>query len=546
MNLRRGPLHPADPSGSAFLITLMVMLMVFLLGSVLTTNMLTEINSSANYRSRGAALWQADSGLERVAADMLADPTWARAMVDYSTIPMTVINPFPMSSTINGMTVNYVDDGSGNPVAQYYDLGGTVVLDDGSFTRQVFMPPISIGAANGPGTKAWLIIPVGARGNSGDVEPSEARVRTDMRIVVRRLTVWDNAVFSGSGQAGNSINGNVQIRGSIHIIGDPATSTNMGGTAFVLNHYRGAGDNDNFGAEASKLPPVPTVMFNGELVQSLGAEVRIKDGTIDLSGSVLWGEQDVSGNGYKEELDGFYVDAPVTTSGSAEINHSETGSYDADGLEFPSLSDPYYDAATSMLYASHRGYLDSQAFTIPINEISDNTPSFAFDDGAGNSARWNQASGTLTIDGLIRIPGDLDIATKQDGVSYNGTGTIYAAGDINIHGDLMPAGKYLDTTNPNVDNLGLIADDDMNLATGPGETWIKVMAALYADGQTTVSKQTRVAGAMVSDYFDLGNNVPRIFQAANLSTNLPPGMPGSDPMLFVTGADVTNWYHVRR
>ncbi len=535
-----------DEGGAALMITLMVMLLVFVLGSALTTSMLTEINTAANYRSRGAALWQADAGLERVAADLLADPTWARNMVNFSSIPMVVANPFPMSSTINGMTVAYTDDGSGNPVPQYYDLGGTITLDDGSFTRQLFMPPTSIVSANGPGTKAWLTIPVGAVGAHGVVEASTTAVRSDMRVIVRRLTVWDNAVFAGAGQSGATINGNVQIRGSLNIASSPATNTTMGGTAFILNHYRDASDAQNFGAYAVKLPPVPMVTYNGELVQSLGAEVRIQDGTIDLSGSVMWGEPDVTGNGYKEEIDGFYHDATLTLSGSAEINSINTGAYDAPGLNFPSLSDPYYDAATSTQYATHRDYLNTQAYTIPVTEISDNTPSFNYDDGAGNRAIWNQGSGTLTIEGLIRVPNDLDLATKEDGVEYDGTGTIYAVGDIRIHGDVLPKAQYLVTNGANIDNLGLIADNDMDLASGPGESAIKVMAALYADARTTVKKQTSVAGALVANYFDMGNQVPRVFQAAGLSNNLPPGLPGSDPMLFVTGADVLNWYHARQ
>ena len=286
-------------------------------------------------------------------------------------------------------------------------------------------------------------------------------------------------------------------------------------------------------------------MFNGELVESLDAEIRVQSGDIDLSGSVSWGELDVPGDGYKEELDGFYSDANLNLSGSAEVHHSDYGGYDANGMPFPSLDDPYYDAASFTLYNSHREYLDMVGYTIPVTEISENTMAFNYDDGSGNSAKWNPATGTLDIEGIIRIAGDLDIATKDEGVAYRGEGTIYAAGDIDIHGDLMPTGNYLDTINPNMDNLGLIADDDMHLATGPGESWIKVMAALYAGDQTTVAKQTRVAGAIVADYFDLGTNVPRIFYAPGLSNNLPPGMPGADPMLFVTGADLTNWYHVQ-
>ncbi len=531
-----------DERGATLLIALMITLLVFALGSALATQMLAEITTSANYRNRGASLWQADSGRERAAFDFLADATWARDMVDYSTLPLVLEAPFLTSVVINGITVNFVDDGAGGVLAQYSDLGTTVTLDDGSFMREM-MPPMSLAPANGSGNKTLLTLPVNATGSSGAVEPSTATVTSDIRVVVRRMTVWDNAIFGGAGQAGNTMNGNVQVRGSIHIVGDPTTDTDQGGTAFVLNHYRGAGDNDNFGADAWKLPLVPKVMFKGELVESLDAEIRVQNGDIDLSGNVPWGELDVPGDGYKEELDGFYSDANLDLSGSAAVHHTDYGGYDATGMPFPSLDDPYYDASSFTMYASHRQYLDAVSYTIPVSEISENTPAFNYDDG--NGAQWNPATGTLDIEGLIRIAGNLDIATKQEGVEYRGEGTIYAAGDIQIHGDLMPTGDYLDTTDPNMNNLGLIADDDMNIASGPGESWIKVMAALYANDKTTVAKQTRIAGAIVANYFDLGINVPRVFQAPGLANNLPPGMPGSDPMLFVTGADVTNWYQLR-
>jgi hypothetical protein len=539
--------HPdlADAAGSTFLITLMVMLLVFVLGGTLATNMLTEITSSANYRSRGAALWQADAGLERVASDMLADPQWARNMVDYSTLPMSLINPFPMSSTINGLTVNYTDDGTGQPVAQFYALGGAVALDDGSFQRQIFMPPTSIAAANGSGTKAWLLIPVGSRGNSGIAEPSTAQVRSDMRVIVRRLTIWDNAVFGGTAQGGNAINGNVQVRGSMHILGNATDVIDSGGTAFVMNSYENLlGD---FGAEGSKLPPLPQQWVNGELVETLDAEVRVKHGTINLSGTVLWGQEDLSGNGYKETLDGFYSDATLNiNSPDAAVNADDTGGYDADGIGFPTLDDPYYDSSTGTNYATHRAYLNNNSLLLPVTEISANTPAFNLNDGNGNSAQWNPATGELSISGIVRVSGDLDLATKNNPMTYDGTGTLYASGEVRIHSDLLPRGDYLDTANPNPNNLGLISDSDMHLADGPGESQIKVMAALYAEGTTWINKQTNVAGAVVSDAFDLGNQVPSVWQVPTLSTHLPPGMPGADPLLFVTGADITNWYHVRR
>ncbi len=533
-----------DQTGGALIITLLVTMIVFALGSALSTSMLSEITTSANYRNSNAALWQADSGLERVAADLLADPTWARGMVDYATLPMSIVTSFPTSTTINGMSVTFQVSG-GQVVPQFYDLGNRVTLDDGSFMRRIFMPPTSITPANGPGTKAWLVVPVGGRGTSGAIEPSNTETRTDMRVVVRRLTVWDNALFGGSNQVGNQINGNVQVRGSVHIKGAPGKTVDMGGTAFILNHYRDADQNDNFDLDWIKLPNVPMVNLDGEVVQSLGAELRVEQGDVALSGSAMWGEPNVTGNIYKEEVDGVYSDAPVALSGSATIDASDEGDYDATGMPFPTLSDPYYHAPTATNYATHRQFLDTNSLTIVESDFSVNTPSFNHSNAFG-SIDWNQATGVLTVDGIVRVNGDIDLAVKNGPILYEGTGTLYAVGDVRVHDDVLPVDNYLQTNTLTYDNLGIIADNDLHIATGGGETWLKIMAAMYAENETVVRKQSRIAGAIVTQYFDMGNNVPRIFQAANLSTNLPPGMPGGDPFLFVTGADLTNWRQVRR
>lgn len=533
-----------DTSGAAMLMTLMVMLVVFALGSAMAVTMLAEINVSANFRSRGAALWQADSGLESVAVDLLANPTWARDMVNYSTLPMVLENPFPTTVDFNGITTVFASDGMGGVVGSYYDLGGSVTLDDGSFTRQVFMPPLSLTPANGSGTKAWLVIRAGATGNSGTVEAATQKVRSDLRVTVRRLTVWDNAIFGGAGQGGNAINGNVQVRGSVHVIGEPGDVIDSSGTAFIINNYSNL--LADYGAEGAKLPSLPTIMYNGESVQTLDAEVRVKFGTIDLGGTATWGAPDATLNGYKETLDGFYNDATLNVnSGSAGVYADEESGYDAAGMTFPTLDDPYYDVATATAYAQHRVFLNATAMTVPVPEISDDVAAFSYSDGLGNSIDWSPATATLQITGIVKIVGDLDLAVKNHPVNYAGTGTIFSTGDIRIHDNVLPTGDYLDTSSSPVHNLGLIADADMELAAGPGESAIKVMAALYAEGLTTIEKQSNVAGAVVAQGFDLGNQVPSVWQVPKLATHLPPGMPGSGPLLFVSGVAVTNWYHVR-
>ena len=71
------------------------------------------------------------------------------------------------------------------------------------------------------------------------------------------------------------------------------------------------------------------------------------------------------------------------------------------------------------------------------------------------------------------------------------------------------------------------------MATGSGESQIKVAGAFYAQGKIKANKQTQTAGTWVSNYFDLGSQVPKIYQVPLLSRNLPPGMPGGEPLYFI-------------
>ena len=255
------------------------------------------------------------------------------------------------------------------------------------------------------------------------------------------------------------------------------------------------------------------------------------------------------------EGDGVLDDDDDDTSGPISIVDLGSETLSSDGvevtLEIPAGAQSFAMVAEST--GSTSELMIAELVTSPSgtvvfdfeNDISINAPSFNHSNAFG-SIDWNQVTGTLTIDGIVRVNGNLDIADKAAGVLYNGTGTLYAVGDVAIHGHLMPQDNYLQTSTLTYDNLGIIADNNLDIATGGGETWVKVMAALYAQNATNIKKQSRIAGAIVTLFFDMGNNVPRIFQAANLSHNLPPGMPGGDPMLFVTGADVTNWYQVRQ
>ncbi|OGX08760.1 MAG: hypothetical protein A2Z88_00830 [Omnitrophica WOR_2 bacterium GWA2_47_8] len=54
------------------------------------------------------------------------------------------------------------------------------------------------------------------------------------------------------------------------------------------------------------------------------------------------------------------------------------------------------------------------------------------------------------------------------------------------------------------------------------------MGLFYAETSIVAQKQTDVLGSFVSNYFDMGSNVPSIFQVPDTINHLPPGMIGQD------------------
>lgn len=55
-------------------------------------------------------------------------------------------------------------------------------------------------------------------------------------------------------------------------------------------------------------------------------------------------------------------------------------------------------------------------------------------------------------------------------------------------------------------------------------------------------KQSQIAGTIVSSYYQMAN-VPSIFQVPSLADNLPPGMPGAEP-IWIISISVASWSEV--
>ncbi len=384
-------------------------------------------------------------------------------------------------------------------------------------------------------------------------------VRTvQVYVKIKNISPWNNAIFAGSGASGSAVSGNVYIHGSVHVLGSGLASTdtaiNLSGTASVGNNYEGIPTE-----LSSRIPPLPTTVFNGETVGSLGAEFRVKNGRTDLSGSAAVGQANVSGNSVKETMDGVYVDVgpydddntPGTyydgfggTQGPSNVNSDNgiTNPYDLDDiLSFPSLNPTY------------KAYLLNNSYTLDEDLISEtingSTGSFSYGDARGSIA-WNSTTRVLTVTGIVSITdgtsdpdslGELKLGEKNITIQYTTPdtrkGTIFAD-EFEVHGDLLSQGTF-----PTTDALGLIADGDIELATGGGDSQFKMIGAFYAEGEIESAKQNEIAGAFVSNYFNLGSQVPKIYQVPALANNLPSGLTGlgGSPNYLIT---TTNWQEV--
>jgi hypothetical protein len=292
------------------------------------------------------------------------------------------------------------------------------------------------------------------------------------------------------------------------------------GTVRIYNNYTGINS-----ALSSRIPPIDTIPFNGELVNTLDAELRVKHGQVSLSGAATVGQPNASGNNVKETMDGCYVNDGYTGNKGASNVYSDNGTNQKYDLEespaFPNLSDSYTDPNTGISYPSFQNYLNSNALIIngDLNlQPGTSYPALSNDKGS----IYLDASGNLQISGIVYVTGNINIS-KGSGtpVYFEGRGTLASANDISIHADVLSKGIF-----PTDDVIGFVAGKNLNLATGSGDSQLKLMGAFYAQNKISNAKQNQLAGAMVSNYFDI-KNVPDLFHVPSLADNLPPGMPGA-------------------
>ena len=376
-----------------------------------------------------------------------------------------------------------------------------------------------------------------------------------VRATLEKFSPWYGAIFAGTGAgAGTVINGNALIHGSVLILGDElepdALAMDTTGTAGIRNNYEGM-----------RPELVPRVPGSPETVNSLGAKLRVKVGIVGLSGTATVGEPDDPDDPFnpddpfdiKKQMDGVYIGTTPEYdryggNKGAENVYSDNGKENMynlpDSIRFPSLTtgpDPYLEYLRD----------HSLQITLPENKISSETLTFEpienYDDVTKltNSIAWDQSAGILTVKGIVYVIAEsLQLGESKEMIEYKGTGTLVvgneygsSAGDIVIHSHLLAHGTYIDEGEDGFPHhaLGLVANR-IELAT-PGDAQLMMTGAFYAEDEIVSTQQNAIAGTFVSNIFDMGTNVPRIYEVPELVDNLPPGLPGAEDIYLRVTTD---------
>lgn len=553
--------------GGGMVLALFALMLMVVFGASLISVAWSSLTLSKRDSLRARALGCAEAGIERAASFLMsAGPNGEAAGTWRTTHP------------------------SSNPDNHAGDTLYTMSLAAGE-TCQVCV-------RDGSGTTSGKIVVT----SIGTVSEGGAAVTRTVRAVFefRRENVspWNNVIFGGVGQSGRSINGNVRIRGSVHLLGDgeeftdvdgdtrwddnePYTDTNRNGQydqgepytdvdgdghrdarePFCDNNGNGTRDpaltvtdmaseisgDANLGNNyngmpvdlRNRVPAPPQRMYGGELVESLSTKLRVKHGRVNISGSATVGDPDVYGNSLKETVSATYVSDGFGGNAGTSSVYSDNGfsnGYDlGDGVVRMPLIDYGSYTKNGVTYANYLEYLRAHA-TVVSGDVSFLKGTAKTISGPNGSVVLD-ADGNMTISGIVFVDGNITLGPKQKRILYSGSGTLVTPYSVYIHCDVLPMTRFATT-----DALGLVAADRIELATGGGDAQLTMALAMYAQHKIVSVKQNEIAGTMVSSYYEM-SNVPKIYQVPDLANNLPPGMPGGDP-IWIVSLDVESWQEI--
>lgn len=420
-------------------------------------------------------------------------------------------------------------------------------------------------------------------------------IKAVINLNKENISVWNNAIFAGAGQASKSINGNISIKGSVHVLGDgepftdldndgnwstnetytdsnhngkydlgePYTDSDGDGHRDAIEPYldiNGNGTRDpaltvtdmatevsgnaNIGNNydgmnatiSTHVPILDKKLYGGQLVETLDAKLRVKNGKVNVSGSASVGDPEDSSNLLKDTLNGVYVSDGFGGNAGASSVHADNGTANGYDLGEGAVKLPYVTFGeyvhNGTTYTNYMAYLKANA-TVITGDLNINKGTAVSYSGPNGSISVN-TSGNITISGLVYVTGNINVGPAKANLTYDGVGTLVTENSSYFHASLMPVGKFATD-----DTLGIIAAKNIELATGSGDAQLNMAMAMYAQQQIVSSKQNSIAGTMVASYFSM-SNVPSIYQVPALADNLPPGMPAGEP-IWVQSMNIESW-----
>ena len=509
-----------NQKGVVLVTALIFMTILLLLGSTAVLVTTTDIKIGANYKVSSQAFYIAEAGLARAVAEAISD----------------------------------LDDDQDFGNTSFSALFGTITISPDS--TAFYTPPGFDSFSFGSGSYAIQFKNIGTSPNfssttlwvrSTGTGANSSSVILEKYLSAENISAWNNAVFAGGGGGNAPITGNIVIAGSIHLLGNglaPTDTAFSNQTGDVLNSNE---DMDSDLADA----------IDGGTSSDLSAKFRVKTGRVDMTvGSAKIGTSsspfkgiyvtsgtDSGGDGVNDDIIGGDNDGAgqnvYANKGASSAKEYDIGDY---GITMPTIDTLSLDASSLDLTGTtdtdpnpdNKGLINGD---LDLSGKYKDSGTWYYPDIhmviGGNSIIFVSSTKVLTISGIVKVSSLI----ISDDITYSGQGTIYVTGNTLIDGDVLPdiASSY-----PTTNVLGVITAGDMTL--GSSSSQLELTGAYYTAGTATSSKQTELAGTIVCQEFNITAQVPKIWQVPSLATNLPPGMPGEDPIWVIT--DQT-WREIR-
>jgi len=572
--------------GMALVTALVILLALTILGISAVTVSTLDIQMAGNERFAAQALHLADSGIEMAIVDLMSE--------------------FKNSGTWNGTSMTIISNGVDytRSLTHFTNLSNSVWGDpfsgagglDGSSgdTDDLYG---GVQTVSGPGGGLYRVLLARSsadldRGKvkvrSYSLHPTGARKVIELYLVIENIDAWNNAIFAGAGSATATIEGNITVAGSVHVLGTGQVNNwTISGSAEIVNGYKGMSADVLSRLDMSAIPTVGT--FNGQPVYSLEAVMRVKNvnATVAGSGNIspTWNDSDIKGTladgtrvvewggvYYKADLDGINskLNIEVTGGGNcrdstnykvcARVGNAATvnmpDGYDlGDKVAMPSMDDDYAGqkdllgqtcAQAGITCEDYEDYIRQMSVDIQPEDLGGvcklvpgDTPSFCrgyetstFPCGscidANGCFMWNTTTASIHIEGRVQMPPcDSEIGKANYPIKYTGKGILYSTNNTTIKSEFLT-----DTADGKkfVEDhlLGLTVGGELKLDMGANTSF---MGALFAtDIINSVNNSQVVVGAMVSNKFNLpsGAGNTAIYHVKGLSEAVQGmGMPKS-------------------